>query len=51
VVAVSFALVTVSVRRVKIALASSYPWQELFALAHARLARLVPEARLRRAAA
>ena len=45
------AQVTVSVRRVKIALASSYPLQELFALAHVRLARLAPEARLRRAAA
>ena len=31
------AQVTVSVRRVKIALASSYPWQQVFALAHARL--------------
>jgi DDE family transposase len=45
------AQITVSVRRVKIALASSYPLQELFALAHARLAHLVPETRLRRAAA
>jgi hypothetical protein len=33
------AQVTVSVRRVKIALASSYPWQQVFALAHARLRR------------
>jgi len=33
------ALVTVSVRRVKIALASSYPLQPLFALAHTRLRR------------
>jgi hypothetical protein len=33
------AQVTISVRRVKIALASSYPWQETFALAHARLRR------------
>jgi hypothetical protein len=41
------AQVTVSVRRVKIALASSYPLQELFARAHARLAHLVPEARRR----
>ena len=31
------AQVTVSVRRVKIALASSYPWQQVFALAHTRL--------------
>jgi hypothetical protein len=45
------AQVTVSVRRVKIALASSYPLQELFALAHARLEHIVPTARLRRAAA
>jgi Transposase DDE domain group 1 len=45
------AQITVSVRRVKIALASSYPSQELFALAHARLAHFVPETRLRRAAA
>jgi len=44
------AQVTVSVRRVKIALASSYPLQQLFALAHARLGRIVPEARLRRSA-
>jgi hypothetical protein len=33
------AQVTISVRRVKIALASSYPWQQVFALAHARLRR------------
>jgi hypothetical protein len=33
------AQVTVSVRRVKIALASSYPGQQVFALAHARLRR------------
>jgi hypothetical protein len=33
------AQVTVSVRRVRIALASSFPLQELFALAHARLRR------------
>jgi hypothetical protein len=33
------AQITVSVRRVKIALASSYPLQALFALAHARLRR------------
>jgi DDE family transposase len=45
------AQITVSVRRVKIALASSYPLQGLFALAHERLARLLPESRLRRAAA
>jgi len=45
------AQVTVSVRRVKIALASSYPLRELFALAHARLGRILPEARFRRAAA
>jgi hypothetical protein len=45
------AQITISVRRVKIALASSYPLQELFALAHARLACAVPQARLRHAAA
>lgn len=45
------AQITVSVRRVKIALASSYPLQELFALAHERLSCLLPEARLRRPAA
>jgi DDE family transposase len=45
------AQVTVSVRRVKIALASSYPLQELFVLAHARLMRLLPLPRPRRAAA
>jgi hypothetical protein len=45
------AQVTLSVRRVKIALASSYPLQELFALAHERLTRLLPQARLRPAAA
>ena len=33
------AQVTISVRRVKIALASSYPWQQMFALAYARLRR------------
>jgi hypothetical protein len=33
------AQVTISVRRVKIALASSYPWQQMFALAHTRLRR------------
>jgi hypothetical protein len=31
------ALVSVSVRRVKIAMASAYPWQQEWALAHARL--------------
>ena len=31
------AQVTISVRRVKIALASSYPWQQMFSLAYARL--------------
>jgi hypothetical protein len=31
------ALVRVSVRRVKIAMASAHPWQHVFALAHARL--------------
>jgi Transposase DDE domain group 1 len=41
------AQVTISVRRVKVAFASSYPFQQLFALAHARLRRIVPEARLR----
>jgi hypothetical protein len=45
------AQVTISVRRVKVAFASSYPLRELFARAHERLARLLPEARLRRAAA
>ena len=45
------AQITISVRRVKIALASSYPLQELFALAHARLRCAVPQARLRHAAA
>jgi hypothetical protein len=45
------AQVTISVRRVKIALASSYPLQQLFALAHARLGRMLPPVRLRRAAA
>ena len=33
------AQVTISVRRVKIALASSHPLQQMFALAHARLKR------------
>ena len=33
------AQVTISVRRVKIALASSYPWQRTFALAYTRLRR------------
>ncbi len=32
------ALVTLSVRRIKIAMASAYPWQPEWALAHARLA-------------
>jgi hypothetical protein len=45
------AQITVSVRRVKIALASSYPLQALFAHAHERLARSLPEAQLRRPAA
>jgi hypothetical protein len=45
------AQVTISVRRVKVALASSYPLQQLFAHAHTRLRRIGPEARLRRAAA
>jgi hypothetical protein len=45
------AQVSVSVRRVKVALASSYPLQELFALAHARLSCLVPKGQLRRTAA
>jgi Transposase DDE domain group 1 len=45
------AQVTLSVRRVKIAFASSYPLQELFALAHERLTRLPPQARLRPVAA
>ena len=31
------ALVRVSVRRIKIAMASAYPWQDAFGLAHARL--------------
>jgi len=34
------ALVTISVRRIKIAMASAYPWRQEWALAHARLARL-----------
>jgi hypothetical protein len=33
------AQITISVRRVKIAFASSYPGQEIFGLAHARLKR------------
>jgi Transposase DDE domain group 1 len=45
------AQVTVSVRRVKIALASSYPLQQLFALAHARLRCCALNTRLRHAAA
>jgi hypothetical protein len=45
------AQITVSVRRVKVALASSHPLQELFALAHTRLSCLSPDWRLRRAAA
>jgi Transposase DDE domain group 1 len=45
------AQITVSVRRVKIALASSYPLQALFARAHASLTSFVPQVRLRRAAA
>jgi hypothetical protein len=45
------AQVTLSVRRVKIALASSYPLQPLFALAHERLTRLRPQPCLKRAAA
>ena len=45
------AQVTVSVRRVKIALASSYPWQQVFALALTRLRRAELETRLRHAAA
>ena len=31
------ALVRISVRRIKLAMASSYPWQNEFALAHLRL--------------
>ena len=31
------ALVTTSVRRIKLAMASAWPWQHEFALAHARL--------------
>ena len=31
------ALVRISVRRIKIAMASAYPWQGEFALAHIRL--------------
>jgi hypothetical protein len=45
------AQITVSVRRVKIALASSYPLQTLFALACERLATILSERRPRRAAA
>ena len=45
------AQVRISVRRVTVAFASSYPLQDLFARAHERLEGLLPEARLRRAAA
>jgi hypothetical protein len=45
------ALVTTSVRRVKVAFASGCPMQGVFAQAHVRLRRIVLEARLRRAAA
>ena len=31
------ALVRISVRRIKLAMASAYPWQDEFALAHTRL--------------
>ena len=31
------ALVRISVRRIKLAMASAYPWQDEFALAHIRL--------------
>jgi hypothetical protein len=40
------AVVTVSVRRIKVAFASACPAQAIFALAHARLRRIVPNARL-----
>jgi hypothetical protein len=40
------AVVTVSVRRIKIAFATACPAQTVFALAHARLRRIVPDARL-----
>ena len=33
------ALVTISVRRVRIAMASAYPWKQEWALAHMRLSR------------
>jgi hypothetical protein len=45
------AQITVSMRRVKIALSSSYPLQTLFALAYQRLAIILSDARLRPAAA
>jgi hypothetical protein len=41
------AQITVSVRHVKIALASSYPLQALFVHAHEQLARYLPQVRLR----
>jgi hypothetical protein len=40
------AVVTVSVRRIKIAFATACPAQTIFALAHARLQSIVPDARL-----
>ncbi|HEX5999166.1 MAG TPA: transposase, partial [Hyphomicrobiaceae bacterium] len=45
------AQITISVRRVKIALSSSHPLQTLFALAYHRLAIILSDARLRPAAA
>lgn len=45
------ARVTVSVRRVKLALASACPYREVFAVAAERLRRIVPEAPFRHAAA
>ena len=36
------ALVRISVRRVKVAMSSAYPWQNEFALAHARLRHAAP---------
>jgi Transposase DDE domain group 1 len=45
------AVVTVSVRRIKIALATACPAKTIYALAHERLRNLVPEARLRQDAA
>ena len=45
------AIVTVSVRRIKIAIASACPAKEVLALAHSRLRSIVLQSRLRRDAA